>query len=453
MRGVYGVCGIGHFKITNNLLILALKKIALIFFLLISARTEIYSQEYWLTQNSPTTRDLTSVYFTDSLNGWIGGDSGYVIHTTDKGKSWISQNTGVNNSIHSLFFLNDLIGFALSFEFDNTPPAYFGTRILTTSDGGNTWNNSLFPDSNIFLSTIFFLDSLKGFTGGSNGIIYYTTNTGATWLESVIDSGFAFGFPIIDIEFYDEDIGFASGGSFDIAGQMFKTTDGGLNWRSRIVGPEPVLDLHVADSLNIYCAGGDFEYGASIVTTTNSGANWVYNELGVFGISNAIGYRTQNEIWVSMNLIDSFLISTDGGFNWNLTATPDNSIISDMTFADKRNGWAVGKDGVILKYNSSLINIFNNEIHSPDNYALYQNYPNPFNPDTRISYKLRITSYVSLKVYDVLGNEIADLVNENKPAGSYKVEFSGSGLSSGIYFYSLYVNGVLVDTKSMMLLK
>ena len=423
-----------------------------ILFLLILTQTESYSQQYWLTQNSPTSRNLTSVFFTDSLTGWIGGDSGLVLHTTDKGKSWSSQNSNVNNSIHSLYFLNDQRGFALSYEFDNTPPAYFGTRILTTSNGGNTWIQSLFPDSNVFLSSIYFIDSLKGFTGGSNGIIFYTTNTGQTWMESVIDSGFAFGFPIIDIEFYDNEIGFASGGSFDIAGQMFKTTDGGLNWKSVIVGPEPVLDLHIVDSLNILCAGGDFEYGASIVSTTNSGTNWIYNELGVFGISNAIGYRTQNEIWVSMNLIDSFLLSTDGGYNWDLLPTPGSTILSDMTFTDYRNGWAVGKNGVILKYNSSLININSTGIFTPEDFTLYQNYPNPFNPVTNLGFGISELGFVTLKVYDVLGNEVAVLVNENKAPGYYNIQFDGSNLSSGVYYYRLESKG-FVQTKRMMLLK
>lgn len=413
---------------------------------------EIYSQEYWLTQNSPTSRNLTSVFFTDSLNGWIGGDSGIIIHTTDKGKNWINQISGVHNTIHSFCFLNDHRGFALSFEFDNTPPAYFGTRILSTSDGGNTWNNTLFPDSNVFLNTIYFLDSLKGFAGGSNGIIYYTNNSGSTWTESVIDSGFAFGFPIIDINFLNRETGYATGGSFDIAGQMFKTTDGGLNWYSRIVGPEPLLDLYIIDSLNILCAGGDFEYGASIVRSTNSGANWSYNELGVFGISNAIGYRTQNEIWVSMNLIDSFLISTDGGHNWQLNPTPDNSIISDMTFADSRNGWAVGKNGVILKYNSSLINISNTGNYTPENFILYQNYPNPFNPVTNLEFGISELGYVSLKVYDISGKEIATLVNEVKPSGNYKVSFNGSDLPSGVYYYKLS-SGKFTATRKMILLK
>ena len=90
---------------------------------------------------------------------------------------------------------------------------------------------------------------------------------------------------------------------------------------------------------------------------------------------------------------------------------------------------------------------------TPTMYFLEQNYPNPFNPSTSIQYFIPELSYVTLKVYDVLGNEIVTLVEEEKPAGSYEVEFSGkSGSASGIYFYQLKA-GNYVKTKKMMLLK
>jgi hypothetical protein len=89
---------------------------------------------------------------------------------------------------------------------------------------------------------------------------------------------------------------------------------------------------------------------------------------------------------------------------------------------------------------------------SPEEFSLEQNYPNPFNPSTSIQYRVSSTSNVSLKVYDVLGNEVATLVNEEKPAGSYEVKFDASGLSSGIYFYKLQ-SGSFVETKKMLLLK
>jgi hypothetical protein len=96
---------------------------------------------------------------------------------------------------------------------------------------------------------------------------------------------------------------------------------------------------------------------------------------------------------------------------------------------------------------------------APTEFVLYQNYPNPFNPSTKIEYTIpNVTlsgiegSRVQLRVYDILGKEIATLVNEEKPAGSYEVDFDASGLSSGVYIYTLKVNGVSYS-KSMILLK
>lgn len=85
-------------------------------------------------------------------------------------------------------------------------------------------------------------------------------------------------------------------------------------------------------------------------------------------------------------------------------------------------------------------------------FALFQNYPNPFNPSTTIKYQIPELNFVTLKVYDVLGNEIITLVNEKKPIGNYEIEFNAPELPSGIYFYSLQA-GNYVDTKKMILLK
>jgi hypothetical protein len=103
----------------------------------------------------------------------------------------------------------------------------------------------------------------------------------------------------------------------------------------------------------------------------------------------------------------------------------------------------------------------------PKEFYLYQNYPNPFNPSTKISWQSPVSSWQTLKVYDILGNEVATLVNEFKPAGSYEVEFSAKGgqavgslqLASGIYFYKIQVypaaseTGGFTETKKMILLR
>ncbi|MEZ4689462.1 MAG: T9SS type A sorting domain-containing protein [Ignavibacteria bacterium] len=417
-------------------------------FLLISL-TKGYSQEYWLSHNSPTSRDLTSVFFIDSLNGWIGGDSGYIIHTTDKGKSWINQSTGVNNSIHSLYFLNDHRGFALSFEFDNTPPAYFGTRILTTSDGGNTWNNSLFPDSNIFLSTIFFIDSLKGFTGGSNGIIYYTTNTGETWLESVIDSAQIFGVSPLLTHLNDGTGNFQDYfiGSDNFYGRAYATgdfdNDGDLDVAGSLTSSKVAILLNGDIPLPVELSSLTSETVANNVTLSWATSS-EENNAG-YDIERSVVRRQMSDEWSKIGFVQ-------GNGNSNS--------VHNYTFTDKN--LQSGKYKYRLKQTDFNGNFkyyeLSNEvtIGVPDKFYLSQNYPNPFNPTSNLGFGISELGFVSLKVYDAQGKEVATLVNETKAPGYYNIQFSatggGSNLASGVYYYRLEAGG-FVQTKRMMLLK
>jgi len=105
--------------------------------------------------------------------------------------------------------------------------------------------------------------------------------------------------------------------------------------------------------------------------------------------------------------------------------------------------------------NKSVNDILPDETIIPGEFSLEQNYPNPFNPTTSIQYAISSRQFVSLKVFDVLGNEAATLVNEYKTAGSYEVEFNvgqTSSLSSGVYYYQLKA-GSFVETKKMILLR
>jgi hypothetical protein len=92
----------------------------------------------------------------------------------------------------------------------------------------------------------------------------------------------------------------------------------------------------------------------------------------------------------------------------------------------------------------------------PSAFGLSQNYPNPFNPSTVISYQLAVGSQVTLKIFDVIGNEVGTLVNEEKPAGVYEVTFNAANLSSGVYFYKLSATsgaGNFVETRKMILIR
>jgi arabinogalactan endo-1,4-beta-galactosidase len=105
----------------------------------------------------------------------------------------------------------------------------------------------------------------------------------------------------------------------------------------------------------------------------------------------------------------------------------------------------------IYAFDSTFTDIENIE-HIVNEFQVFQNYPNPFNPTTMISWQSPVSSWQTLKVFDVLGNEVATLVNEYREAGSYEINFNGSELSSGMYFYKLHI-GVFVQTRKMTLIK
>ncbi|NLH60008.1 MAG: T9SS type A sorting domain-containing protein [Ignavibacteriales bacterium] len=115
--------------------------------------------------------------------------------------------------------------------------------------------------------------------------------------------------------------------------------------------------------------------------------------------------------------------------------------------------WLAAGDGLYTTYDTTATSVENNN-NLPDNFVLYQNYPNPFNPETIISFHLPANTHVSLKLFDILGNEIAQLVDETIQAGlqNYRLTSHNHQLSAGVYFYQLRA-GDLISTKKMILLK
>jgi glutamine cyclotransferase len=124
----------------------------------------------------------------------------------------------------------------------------------------------------------------------------------------------------------------------------------------------------------------------------------------------------------------------------------------DMTF-DGECFWFIAREvSLIYKIKIIISEIENESPNSLISYNLSQNFPNPFNPSTKISWQVPLGSWHTIKVFDVLGNEIATLVDEYKQAGSYESEFKADGLPSGVYFYRLQA-GDFVETKKMILLR
>jgi len=148
------------------------------------------------------------------------------------------------------------------------------------------------------------------------------------------------------------------------------------------------------------------------------------------------------------------LHTTDGGITWTRQINGTKDVLYSVFFTDVNNGWAVANNGTILHTTNSGVSFVEEEQidKMPTEFLLSYNYPNPFNPSTKIKYSVPQSSNVVIKVYDILGNEIETLVNEEKSAGSYELTWNAKGLSSGVYFYQLRA-GSFVETKKMVLIK
>ena len=417
--------------------------------------TSVFGQDTgtWERLSSPTSNNLRKLYFSDALNGWAAGQLGTIINTNDGGENWSIQNSGVTTPIVDIYFLNKNLGWALTIN--NSPP--FGTIILKTTNGGTDWLLTDFPASNKFMNTLFFIDEQTGWVGGSG--IFRTTDGGTTWIESAIDSGVVSNLPVLNFNFLNSQFGFACGGFIDLAGVVWRTTDAGVNWTSTGISPDQIFDLFILDSLNVVTLSGDPEriYGIGLIRTTDGGVNWNFDELPLFGLSFALDFRNDSCGWSASG--SKFLFTSDQGNTWSEIDTPDSSSVFDLQFVNEQTAFACGQNGAVLRYNYKPTNV-DTIVITPNDFTLYQNYPNPFNPGTTISWQSPVGSWQTLKVYDLLGREVAILVNEYKPAGSYEVKFDASSLSSGIYFYQLRASDPLagsgqgfVESKKFLLMK
>jgi len=413
-----------------------------------------FSQEVfnWEQINSPTSQMLNKLSFIDNNIGWVEGEWGTIINTSDGGKSWNTLYSAADTFMLDIFFLNENLGWVLFWDLN--PP--FTSKILKTTDGGLCWVVELCPGENAFFQSIYFLDSITGFLAGSD--IFKTSDGGDNWFEvnvfdvDTIPPNIA-KFPVKKMVFYNNQIGYACGGRLDLAGVMWWTKDGGENWAAKGLGPDPINDIHIFDSLNVIGLGGDPEgfFGISKVNTFDGGINWNYNELNIAGVVNAVSFRTPVEGWAVKE--DKFMLSLDSGTEWIEFSTPGNVFLKELIFTDSLTGYAVGSDGTILKYLSSVTTTYELiKKNIPNGLTLFHNYPNPFNPSTKIIYSIPQTSNVVIKVFDILGNEIETLINEQKGVGTYEINWYAESLPSGIYFYRLQTDS-FVETKKMVLIK
>jgi len=144
------------------------------------------------------------------------------------------------------------------------------------------------------------------------------------------------------------------------------------------------------------------------------------------------------QIIYAQNIVIGAGASIDVGVGADICASTHGNITGTLT-------------GVGTQCGSLPLDVLENKI-IPVKFALYQNYPNPFNPNTKISWQAPVSGWQTLKVYDVLGNEIATLVNEEKPAGNYEIDFNAGELASNVYIYRITI-GDYSAIRKMILMK
>ncbi len=302
------------------------------------------------------------------------------------------------------------------------------------------------------------------------------------WYPANVDTGSFSNFPINKIKFSASHYGFAVGGAVDVAGVVWRYNNSEDLWKAYGIAPDKFDDFIFIDSTTAFTLTADIErlYPIGVLNFDVKQNYWVYNELDKYGRVMSIAKRTEREFWCTLGCDTSFFVSFDSLNTWQFEPTNDSICINAIAFADSLHGIAVAHEGNIFKYiPEKPVNVENIKTKIPTTFVLEQNYPNPFNPSTTIKYSIPDVistegrnMNVVLTVYDILGNEIAMLVNEEKSAGTYEIEFTVGAskrldLTSGIYFYQLKVGDPstslpaarqgsgqsFVQTKKMLLLK
>ncbi len=255
-------------------------------------------------------------------------------------------------------------------------------------------------------------------------------------------------------------VGLSADNVFAISqGGAWRSSDSGLNWTgwAEPTGLTCFSNFANAANGNIFIAGQTLQPTYSF--SANDGQDWTARMLTEErGVLNAVKFKgtrgymvgtTCNEMGENRN--GRIYRSDNNGDNWKLDYTLPEAVFYDIFIRDDLKAFAVGKNGRIAFYDPSPTGI-TPQGATASGYALQQNYPNPFNPTTTISFTIANTSFVELKVFDLLGKEVASVVSGVRVAGTYSEAFDASKLSSGIYFYTIRADG-FTDTKRMMLFK
>ncbi|MFZ1323505.1 MAG: YCF48-related protein [Ignavibacteria bacterium] len=418
-----------------------MKKIILILFLhLISF---FNSEAQWIQQNSGTNQNLYDIEFINEKTGWAVGDAGVVIKTTDGGTNWINiPNPSVNYG--GLMWAIQPI----DSEYVYATAGY--DFIMKSTNGGANWNVLSGVNGSISgYNGLYFLNRDTGwFLGSGNYKVLRTYDGGVT-----LDTFYVPWFTNFDIYFKDINTGVFCG-----TGRVFKSTDGGENWFDTHVtnpGSFPMFrKLAVANNRDVWVSGLD----AIIYRSTDFCEKWQAIDTLNSGIGIvALDFRNKNIGYIGGGSNKIFK-TIDGGYSWSVQiSSPNNSaFVGSIKFVNDSIGWYCGGIGNVYKTlnggsPTSIISTFNSDISI--DYLLYQNFPNPYNQASIIGYKINKYSFVEIEIYDLLGKKINTPVKTFQIPGHYEFRFSNEEISSGILFYLLKIDGIIKDKKMMVVLK
>jgi photosystem II stability/assembly factor-like uncharacterized protein len=398
------------------------------------------SPAQWLQQNSGTTAKLTDVVMLDSMTAIVVGYSGTILKTTNAGASWIPKMAG-GTDWNALSFANATQGVAVGNN------GGFGM----TTNGGETWTTSTLAGRNLL--SVAYVNSAAIFFGTDSGEVFRTTNAGITWttvlnqLLGTNDLFFAMNlvprYTLYALPFYQ------------FGGSVYRSTDGGGSWTQQLlrmgINARAVRGDFVRRGSTAFIVGnnGQFTYPPIILRLTPQDTAWttVYYPITQFVNltlrdisvpSEQIGYACGD--W-------GMIVKTvNGGGTWDTVRTGTSRFLNAIHFFNTQRGFAVGDSGMILFTLNGATSVRENE-DAPSEVKLLQNYPNPFNTTTKITFVLPLFSQdpaqlregllVSLKIYDVLGNDVATLVDERLTPGIYERTFDATGFASGVYIYRL----------------
>lgn len=394
--------------------------------------------------------NLSRISFTSSTTGAMMSIDGSLLFTTSNGgDKWNISFSGSNSWFEGTTWLTKLWVYSpTSWYKELYYPGIGGFpsfSIQQSTDMGLTWSGPRnFGSMGYGVSDVF----------EAGGVTYLTTglelkkNSGAGW--STIYNGFSTG----NIYFADANTGFVSGGSTGVRVVLF-TSNGGTNWTTYSTGSTKSIESVYLRPSGLGFVGCD---SSLLLRTTNFGLNFsqipLPNNLRVQNI------RFVNEFtgWFLGTDRNSpysgrLYVTNNGGASFQQMMSLMSFNVKGYSFVDALNGFVCGDSGRVLKTtNGGLTFVSQNSGLLLDKYSLSQNYPNPFNPVTSIKFDIPKSGFVKITVYDLLGREVTNLVNEQMQPGSYSVDWDASNYPSGVYFYKLEA-GDFMESKRMVLVK